>query len=694
MNSFSNSESISISISPNIPKLCLNMIVKNESKIILRLLESVEHIIDGYCICDTGSTDNTIEIIEDFFKNRKIYGKIIQEPFRDFGYNRSFATNACKDIPNMDYLLLLDADMILTGDSIKPENAIQFKSRLIEDCYYVFQGSHQYYYKNVRIMKNYCGYSYWGVTHEYINTPNGTKYGQIPIHSIFINDIGDGGAKIDKFERDIKLLIKGLEDNPNNDRYTFYLANSYRDAGNLEMAIIFFRKRIVIGGWIEEVWNSHYNIGNCYKSLGQMENAIFAWMEAFQVYPKRIESLYEIIHYYREQGKNELAYLFYKSADSSRTKWEISNDYLFLQKDVYDYKLDYEMSIIGYYVNYDNFPMSNICMNILNYTYLPNDIKINVMSNYKFYKPQLIDLIITPFNQPFMTTATDSLKLANDTFVKSTPSLILNGDNLIINIRYVNYKIDDYGNYINQSHIISKNAISVLNISEPIWKVIQEFELTYDNTHDGSYIGLEDIRLMIHNNSIIYNANRGIENKITVEHGKISLIDKSTTCSGYPKIINHHNIEKNWVLLPGNEIKIIYNWNPDLIIGVFQKSILEQDYTFIETHRIPVPLFLKDLRGSTNGVVIHNDIWLICHTVSYEDRRYYYHIIIVLDKDSYQIKRYTTFFTFEGAQVEYTLGFVYLENSDELLIGYSLYDKCSKYMLVGRNQLENMMIQK
>jgi glycosyltransferase involved in cell wall biosynthesis len=54
------------------PSLCLNMIVKNESKIITRLFDSVLSIIDCYCICDTGSTDNTVEIITTYFK-KKIY---------------------------------------------------------------------------------------------------------------------------------------------------------------------------------------------------------------------------------------------------------------------------------------------------------------------------------------------------------------------------------------------------------------------------------------------------------------------------------------------------------------------------------------------------------------------------------------------------------------------------------------------
>ena len=65
----------------SIPTLCLNMIVKNESNIIQRLLDSVVDIIDTYCICDTGSTDNTIEIITNYFNNKNIQGKIVQEPF-------------------------------------------------------------------------------------------------------------------------------------------------------------------------------------------------------------------------------------------------------------------------------------------------------------------------------------------------------------------------------------------------------------------------------------------------------------------------------------------------------------------------------------------------------------------------------------------------------------------------------------
>ena len=164
---------------------------------------------------------------------------------------------------------------------------------------------------------------------------------------LFINDIGDGGAKTEKFERDIRLLTKGLEELPGNDRYTFYLANSYRDSGQFQNAIDTYKKRIEIGGWREEVWHSYYSIGKCYKDLGDMPNAIYYWMEAYQFFPDRIENLYEIMSHYRISGKNQLAYMFYELADYERSR-NRSTDHLFLQKDVYDYKIDYEFSIVGY----------------------------------------------------------------------------------------------------------------------------------------------------------------------------------------------------------------------------------------------------------------------------------------------------------------------------------------------------------
>ena len=44
--------------------IVLTMIVRNEERVIERCLASVRPYVDGYVICDTGSTDRTIELIE------------------------------------------------------------------------------------------------------------------------------------------------------------------------------------------------------------------------------------------------------------------------------------------------------------------------------------------------------------------------------------------------------------------------------------------------------------------------------------------------------------------------------------------------------------------------------------------------------------------------------------------------------
>ena len=60
------------------PTICLNMIVKNENKIITRLFDSVINIIDTFCICDTGSTDDTVKTIENYFKEKNMKSEFMK----------------------------------------------------------------------------------------------------------------------------------------------------------------------------------------------------------------------------------------------------------------------------------------------------------------------------------------------------------------------------------------------------------------------------------------------------------------------------------------------------------------------------------------------------------------------------------------------------------------------------------------
>jgi len=72
------------------PLIFLNMIVKNESKIIERCMDNVSWI-DGLVISDTGSTDDTREIIEAWRVRNKKMGAVVQNEWKNFGHNRTVA---------------------------------------------------------------------------------------------------------------------------------------------------------------------------------------------------------------------------------------------------------------------------------------------------------------------------------------------------------------------------------------------------------------------------------------------------------------------------------------------------------------------------------------------------------------------------------------------------------------------------
>lgn len=663
------------------PRICLNMIVKNEEKIICRLLKSVLPLIDTYCICDTGSTDNTIQVIHDYCKQNGIMDGVIEEhAFRDFGYSRNKALDMCKKRDDVDYILLVDADMKL---EIEIKEVSLWKSQLNCDAYYILQGNDGFYYKNVRLIKNRNEFSYWGVTHEYMQCPDDTQYGNIQKEMFFIHDIGDGGSKENKFMRDIKLLKQGLEEHPNNDRYMFYLANSYLDVGQYQGAIDTYMKRIEIGGWKEEVWCCYYSIGKAYEALGKIEHAIHYWMEGYQYYPERIENLYRIVKYYRILGKNKIAHWYYKMAQYSRDHYNHS-DHLFFEKDVYEYKLDYEWCIISYYFNPLKENTSRSFLQVWNTHYVDDGTKQNCLENYKFYSKKLCSNSKEDEWISLWKTAVDTVRDSIDPeFNTSTPSVVLFGDHMGLLIRCVNYYIDEDGNYHNQQHITSINKWFVWN--KKTKELIHESQFEGLSDQGNLYVGLEDVRLLYNGNGdLIYSGNKGLEyQNIKVEMGSIYENGRNKNGEIIVKEDNAMEVEKNWVSYVDTRgiVRTIYKFER------LQEGVVSNGKYFTQRTQ-ETPWIFKKLRGSTHGIWINNSIWFLAHMVSYESKRHYYHCWVVLDATG-KLYKYSEPFCFEGKHIEYSNGFVYDETTKKIYIGYSIMDKETKFIMIPYDEVES-----
>lgn len=650
--------------------LCLNMIVKNESKIIERMLNSVLPIIDCYCICDTGSTDNTKELITKYFLEKNIPGKIVEEPFQNFCHNRNFALKACQGMS--DFVLLMDADMVLQILNFNKKNLALF------DAYRLLQGSDSFYYQNTRIVRNNGLYSYFGVTHEYLNVPATNTTGAMLKGELFILDIGDGGSKDNKFERDIRLLTQGIMEEPQNERYHFYLANSYYDHGDFLQAIDIYHKRIALKGWDQEVWYSYYRIGLSYKRLGRMADAIYAWLNAFDYMPTRVENLYEIIEHYRLISKHKLCHMFYNMATKiiKHHKDNLDN-LLFLQKDVYDYKIDYEYTIIASYVGIMN--INDEVVSILN-TSNDNNINTNLLSNMKFYKSILKPLKVINLDE----TICKDVNGIKTEFLSSSSCLIKNEttNTYYLNVRFVNYVIDDNGQYHKcDNYIITMNKF--VELSKDL-KIIREKQFNLDFV-ERRYIGIEDVRIFKDPNSDCvrfigtgYHSN----NQIGVVSGDYNIIENNIKAREL-KCLFKHQCEKNWVFVNYQDTTlIVYNWFP------LQLCKQELNDTISIIKEVQMPKIFSSARGSSSGFQYKDELWFVIHLVSYESPRHYYHLIAVFDKDM-NLKRYSAPFKFEGTPIEFCLSIVV--EQERVLINYSTWDRTTRIGVYNKDYIDSIV---
>ena len=655
--------------------ICLNMIVKNESKIIKRLLKNVLPIIDTYCICDTGSTDNTIQIIKEFFNKNKIDGKIIEEPFKNFCYNRNHSLNACYGMS--DYILLLDADMILNIKNFD-------KNILIDnDVIYILQGSNDFYYKNIRIIKNNQDFKYYGVTHEYLDTNNNKKTLSLSKEQLFINDIGDGGSKQNKFKRDIDLLLKGIKDEPNNHRYYFYLANSYRDYGDNENAIKYYRKRINFKGWKEEVWYSYYEIGNCYKKMDKMNNAMTYWLDAYNYYPERLEAMYEIIMYQRYKKNYILCNLFYNSIKENLENNINRDNYLFLHNDVYTYKLFYEYTIFAFYNKI--LKVDNEIIKVLNNT-LNHNIRNSLLQNIQFYDLKLKQKkVIDLSNNKVIDVNDEKIK-----FNSSSSCLInnINKDGYIMNIRYVNYYINKDGSYSNcDKHIISLNEYVELDNN---FNILNRKTFKFKNEKQ-LYKGIEDVRIYNDNDKILFNGFKSNKKNdklnIKIVSGNYDVKLDKLTFEYMKTTFNNELYEKNWIYTNyDNELCIIYKWFPLTICSIKDNEISIKK-------EIKMPWIFKEIRGSSNSYEYFNnetnkkELWFIVHNVYYGSPRNYYHLLVVFD-ENFNLIKYTSPFNFENEKIEYSLSIIV--NDDELIINYSNWDRTTKIGFYDKSYIDTL----
>ncbi len=331
--------------------------------------------IDYWVIVDTGSSDATKEIIREIMCG--IPGELHERNWVNFGHNRTEALNLAKN--KGDYLFFIDADEVIVLDSNF------FWPELNKDCFDIKVQFGGMEYSRIGLVNNALNWEWIGVLHEYVTSCEASSRGLLEGIHYLVHTDGHRSQDPNKYEHDIELLEKAIEQNPDNERDVFYLAQSYKDAGHYPEALEIYQMRIKMGGWEEEIYWSMLQSGILQQKIGYQPKAFLkTFQKAYQYRPSRLEALYQLVYYYRTQGDYLEGYKTAKLGLHTNK----SEDSLFVEKWIYDYGFLLEFSICAYWTqNYTEALLATYA--ILNQSNLPESVKTCAINNLYWIKQKL-----------------------------------------------------------------------------------------------------------------------------------------------------------------------------------------------------------------------------------------------------------------------------------------------------------------
>jgi predicted O-methyltransferase YrrM len=290
------------------------MIVKNAGDIFEKILTENLPIIDKWTILDTGSTDNTVEIINRVLVGKK-KGKLYQEPFINFRDSR----NRCLELCGYDcaYNLMLDDTYVIRGDLRGFFHEIR-GDQFADSFSLIIISDDLEYYSN-RITKSEKDLRYKYIIHEVIQKENNVNV-VIPKEKSFIYDYRTDYMEKRTMERkkyDLDCLFQMVREDPNDSRNYYYIAQTYSILGNIEKAAEYFHKRAFFndtGGFDQEKYDALFELARIYnfKLNKPWEEIEKLYLLYCQFDPERPDALYFLgIHYYLEKEYSK-AYQYFK----------------------------------------------------------------------------------------------------------------------------------------------------------------------------------------------------------------------------------------------------------------------------------------------------------------------------------------------------------------------------------------------
>jgi glycosyltransferase involved in cell wall biosynthesis len=633
-------------------KLAWNAILRNEAARIARCVNSLLPHIDCAIVVDTGSTDDTVAKVVELFAAAGKSLELHYRTFDNFERSRNDAlAHARASVLDWDYLLLSDADM-----ELRLTRPFQLNGGMAYD---MRQAAGTMSYWNRRLLSRKSDALFAGVTHEYLDVASAG-----PLDNAYFIDHADGSNRANKVVRDIALLEAGLktETRPGLiERYHFYLAQSYRDAGNWELAAYHYWKRLALSGFDEECWYARLQYALCHKQLG--DERVFLWemLQAYNMRPQRAETLHELAKFFRIRGENHASLLFSRPALALPK----SKDMLFV--DVYSNGdgVREEFGICAYYDPSQRQDGAAVTDGLA--LRGSEQARFNV-----FWYLQPLSAHVPSFSaQPIAFDPPAG-------WVAMNPSVINNAGQPEVLVRTVNYTISADGRYeirggdgrvsdaapINTRSFIGTHAGRFIELTlpldwpEPKYRLVRGFEDSRLFEWDGRLWTLSTVRELTP------------EGWCEQVLAPVELLDpyNDRVCYGAWTVLKPFagRHEKNWMpFVRGHDLRFVYRLGT--LLDAQGKVILDDKVTWDVSH----------ISGGSQVIEIDSRTYLaLVHEARFvpgRPNRYYQHRFAVFDQHDRLDALSAPFFFFDR-QIEFVAGLAYFSDKRQVMASFGVRD--------------------
>lgn len=495
------------------------------------------------------------------------------------------------------------------------------------------------------------------------------------------------------------------------------LARTFEEEGDNEIAIAVYRKvaegvipkddDLSLAEQISLSYFCHYRISRCYLARNESQKAIINANKAYQILSRK-EPYYHVAQFFDEHENDEATALHYYGLAAKAPK--APSDVPFKEAIIYD--MDIEKDIVWPKA----FPHSHLqdlqrYQDILDNPIIDEDVHLQTHGAMVLITRPLF---YAGYEELFRKEGPFRPDDEKNEFYYSTPTIVRlqshRADDFLIVCRLVNYRIDpvtlDHIDYLPPQ--VGTDSRSALALHHGIEDLQGTLVTVFDEIFVKSAtfaVGPEDPKLLrVHHqeegtddllltmtsfeySNIAGNGARMVSGTLHPNRGILEVRH------AYPSPYNRE-WEKNWVAFqrPGDQdarIHFVYEWYP-LTIG----TLKDEANHMIDFHTtIDTPSSFKYLRGSSNGVVYHQEIWFMVHGTGHIGYSYY-HKIVVLDAQTLQVKRHSYPFKLEGFHKEFCLGLDLDEGNEAMTIAYSIMDGSSVLRRVALWKVEALMVSK